>query len=48
MRPIELTMEAFGPYEKKTVVDFRELGKRSFFLIHGDHTACWEADSLLY
>ena len=35
MRPIELTMEAFGPYEKKTVVDFRELGKRSFFLIHG-------------
>ena len=35
MRPIELTMEAFGPYEKKTVVDFTALGDRSFFLIHG-------------
>ena len=35
MRPIRLTMEAFGPYEKKTVIDFSELGARSFFLIHG-------------
>lgn len=35
MRPIRLTMEAFGPYEKKTVIDFSELGERSFFLIHG-------------
>ena len=35
MRPLRLTMEAFGSYGKKTVVDFTELGERSFFLIHG-------------
>ena len=35
MRPLRLTLEAFGSYEKKTVVDFTELGERSFFLIHG-------------
>ena len=35
MRPLRLTMEAFGSYGKKTVVDFTELGGRSFFLIHG-------------
>lgn len=35
MRPIKLTMIAFGPYASKQIVDFRELGDRSFFLIHG-------------
>ncbi len=35
MRPIRLTLEAFGSYEKKTVIDFTELKDRSFFLIHG-------------
>ena len=35
MRPLRLTMEAFGSYGKKTVIDFTELGERSFFLIHG-------------
>ena len=35
MRPLRLTLEAFGSYGKKTVVDFTELGERSFFLIHG-------------
>ena len=35
MRPLRLTMEAFGSYGKKTVIDFTELGEMSFFLIHG-------------
>ncbi len=35
MRPIELRVRAFGPYANEQVFDFRELGNRSFFLIHG-------------
>lgn len=35
MRPMKLTMQAFGAYREKTVLDFGELGNRSFFLIHG-------------
>ena len=35
MRPIRLSMQAFGPYAGEEVVDFRELEGRSFFLIHG-------------
>ena len=35
MRPIKLTISAFGPYERETVIDFTELGTCSFFLIHG-------------
>ena len=35
MRPLKLTMSAFGPYAGTQVIDFRELGSRSFFLIHG-------------
>ncbi len=35
MKPIKLTMSAFGPYAQEQIVDFRELGERSFFLIHG-------------
>ena len=35
MRPIQLVMSAFGPYGGEQVVDFRKLGERSFFLIHG-------------
>ena len=35
MRPINLSMSAFGPYAEEQVVDFRELGDCSFFLIHG-------------
>lgn len=35
MRPIKLILRAFGPYAKEQVVDFRELGDRNFFLIHG-------------
>ena len=35
MKPFLLTVEAFGPYAAKQVFDFRKLGGRSFFLIHG-------------
>ena len=35
MRPIRLEMIAFGPYAGKEILDFRELGARDFFLIHG-------------
>jgi len=35
LRPLKLTMQAFGPYAGREEVDFRRLGERSFFLIHG-------------
>ncbi len=36
MRPIKLTLCAFGPFAKKTTIDFSELGKNSLYLICGD------------
>ena len=35
MRPHVVVMQAFGPYPHRQVIDFSELGGRSFFLIHG-------------
>ena len=35
MKPVKLTISAFGPYAGTQVIDFTELGDRSFFLIHG-------------
>ena len=35
MKPLSLTMQAFGPYASKQELDFAELQGRSFFLIHG-------------
>ena len=35
MKPVNLSMTAFGPYAGKQVIDFRELQDRTFFLIHG-------------
>jgi DNA repair protein SbcC/Rad50 len=35
MRPIRLTLHAFGPYADEQVLDFRQLANRSFFLLHG-------------
>ncbi len=35
MRPVKLSMTAFGPYAEKTVIDFREL-KQGVYLITGD------------
>lgn len=36
MRPIKLTMSAFGPYGRETVIDFSQLGQRGLYLITGD------------
>ena len=36
MRPIKLTISAFGPYKDKTVIDFTKLGERGLYLITGD------------
>ena len=35
MKPITLTISAFGPYAGEQKIDFRDLGARQFFLIHG-------------
>ncbi|MBN2535182.1 MAG: AAA family ATPase [Spirochaetales bacterium] len=35
MRPVRLSLKAFGPYAEKQVIDFRELCENAFFLIHG-------------
>lgn len=36
MRPLELTMSAFGAYAGKQVIDFKALGKSGLYLITGD------------
>lgn len=36
MRPHKLTISAFGPYAKVTVIDFDKLGSNGLFLITGD------------
>jgi len=35
MKPIKLTMSAFGPYAKEQVIDFTELNQQRLFLITG-------------
>jgi exonuclease SbcC len=35
MKPIHLRMRAFGPFAAEQTIDFRELGERTFFLVHG-------------
>jgi exonuclease SbcC len=35
MRPLKLTMQAFGPYKGTETLDFSELGTNRLFLIHG-------------
>lgn len=35
MRPLKLTMTAFGPYAETEIVDFNELNERNLFLITG-------------
>ncbi len=35
MKPLALTMRAFGPYASEQQLDFRELGHNALFLIHG-------------
>lgn len=36
MRPITLTISAFGPYAGKTILDMEKLGKNGIYLITGD------------
>lgn len=36
MRPVRLTLSAFGPYAGKTEIDFDKLGDRGLYLITGD------------
>ena len=36
MRPLKLTISAFGPYAGETVVDFEKLGTNGIYLITGD------------
>jgi DNA repair protein SbcC/Rad50 len=35
MRPLRIVTRAFGPYATELVLDFRDLGDRTLFLIHG-------------
>lgn len=36
MRPIKLTMTAFGPYKDREVIDFTELDENRIFVISGN------------
>ncbi len=36
MRPVKLTISAFGPYAKETVLDFEKLGIQGLYLVTGD------------
>ncbi|MED4224321.1 SMC family ATPase [Neobacillus cucumis] len=35
MKPIKLTMQAFGPYAEREEIDFNQLGNRTMFVISG-------------
>lgn len=35
MKPLQLTMRAFGAYASEQIIDFTLLGDKNFFLIHG-------------
>ena len=35
MKPLRLTMQAFGSYATKQTLDFDELGEQRLFLVHG-------------
>jgi exonuclease SbcC len=35
MRPLRLSLQAFGPFAQRQTIDFGQLGDKTFFLIHG-------------
>ena len=35
MKPLQLMMQAFGPYAGREIIDFRALGNRTMFVISG-------------
>lgn len=35
MKPLKLTMQAFGPYATKQIVDFTKLGEKTMFVVSG-------------
>ena len=41
MRPLELELEAFGPYAKPTLISFEECERAGLFLICGDTGSGW-------
>ncbi len=36
MKPLKLTLSAFGPYKKEVEIDFSKIGENGIFLITGD------------
>ena len=36
MKPVKLTISAFGPYADVTVIDFEKIGGQGLYLITGD------------
>ena len=36
MRPVKLTIQAFGPYARKNILDFEKLGAKGLYLVTGD------------
>ena len=36
MRPVKMTISAFGPYAAETTIDFDRLGESGLYLITGD------------
>ena len=40
MRPVNLTISAFGPYAGKIEIDFEKIGENGLYLITGETLCC--------